>query len=403
MIWQLMKRDPAWIVAPFLPVLFVIPAFRNPQGAIGLGIESLIFIAIFSQGLRTNCTLYEAALPIRGRDLWLARVLALLALLWLPVLATSGILVGLKTPPAPLIEVSAVYSVLMLGAKCIRIGEFALPRWMNPVGLVTIVASGTLVPIFMNLANLPPAGEVLGACGLLGAALFVTGLSRVPESFQIAPESAGSSGRPMPAKGSHFMWSPVWASLARWRWYALLLTANWMFIGARSLQSVSMLPFLPMIRDRLSWLFALPISMRRLFAMIALPCTAAMALGEATNVFFPNNHAVGIKERIIGFALNLALFYFITFLVELLVWRRLSKLVPWIRGLPLMVALAGIVLGIWRTPDDLFRGPILLLALDWRVLAIALTVLVVGTYWLAERAFIEQEIGRRVTKEQVFD
>ena len=117
MIWQLLKRDLAMKTAPMFVVMFALiavgygflPALARAAavGAIAACMIGPVFLFLVLQSQRG---LYEAALPIDARDLWLSRVLSLLAMIWLPLL----VVLATGLPRLPLFEAGAVFTTLVL-------------------------------------------------------------------------------------------------------------------------------------------------------------------------------------------------------------------------------------------------------------------------------------------------
>jgi len=127
MIWQLVKRDPAWrmalvmlagsvAVVPALPRMFL-PVFGGMLGAVWLQCQP-----------SRRATLFQAGLPLGTGDLLLARVLVLLAVVWLPLAGGGATLLLTRQGTEGVIilaEIGAALSVLMLVALSSRLRETA--------------------------------------------------------------------------------------------------------------------------------------------------------------------------------------------------------------------------------------------------------------------------------------
>ena len=121
MIIQLMKRDPAWKAVPWgiamvcVSLLFVLRTPQNAAVAIYGGISSVFLIMAIS--LASNQDLWSnflSALPVTARQIYLARVLAMLALLWLPVFGVAATQIYLATPlPSSSPWVVGAYATLL--------------------------------------------------------------------------------------------------------------------------------------------------------------------------------------------------------------------------------------------------------------------------------------------------
>lgn len=403
MIRQLMKRNAAWIATPVIAVMFVILSVWHPRSLGSLGIFSLVIMSAIGSELLSNCTLYEAALPVEGRDLWLSRVLSLLTLLWGPVLAAVMAFAAMGTPALPLLEVAAVYTVLLLAVKCFRIREFSSPRWSRIPGYC-IIFSALSVPLLLQ-SNWPPAGPVLAGCAIASGALFFKGWTSVPKSFQIAPPEAAAVGRwfkPRDVHASRWVWSPVLRSAWGWGWQTTLLllaVLSQLAIGSLVAAYVSLWISLIVMHTQGRWLVALPVAPRTLFGIVALPPAAAVVAGFVLGIFFDPDLPLDPRLRLMVLAAELALLYGTLFLGQFDGWRRLSQLRRWVRQTPFVLAgLAILAAAYWHASvfEALRRATAVLPANVW-LLSVVLAIPVVAAYWLAEKVFGEQEIGRRVT------
>ena len=131
MIWQLVKRDPGWrnalngaavsaVACPFVPREFLTM----------FGV--LVAMCWFQSLPNVRATLFQAGLPIRVRDLFLARILSLFAAVWLPVAAGAALLLLAGRPvedAGMLVEIGAGLSVLVLVGQSSRVGEISGSEW----------------------------------------------------------------------------------------------------------------------------------------------------------------------------------------------------------------------------------------------------------------------------------
>src|SRR5205085_1150859 len=92
MIYQLIRRDPAWktalVIGPAALLLALIPRLSGFGPLAGFLFTGCL---LFGQPHR-RATIFEAALPISSRDLVAARLAALLSAIWFPTLAASAVL-----------------------------------------------------------------------------------------------------------------------------------------------------------------------------------------------------------------------------------------------------------------------------------------------------------------------
>ncbi len=94
------------VAAAFDFELFGDPHFRAAVPfafAFGAGF-SVWFVVAIAFAIQNQSALYEAVLPIAGRDLWLSRVLSLLAMIWLPVFIAMLIGIALRFGLADLLR-----------------------------------------------------------------------------------------------------------------------------------------------------------------------------------------------------------------------------------------------------------------------------------------------------------
>ena len=187
MIWQLMRRDRLSVgftvlfgiifgcfaaVSASLPVPAIQPsreAFRIASATgVGVGMGFPIFIVFVVQSQRT---LYQAALPILWRDVWLSRALSLLVAAWLPLMAAAAF--GLT--PLPLFEAASIFTVLILAGTYLRMHHLgSRQRPLNAGFRIAILALmfGPLVAKQLKRSGWfvwPSPGIVLSACGVVSA------------------------------------------------------------------------------------------------------------------------------------------------------------------------------------------------------------------------------------------
>ncbi len=89
MIYRLVKRDIAWkasgVLACICPLAALVGLWQpgRPSGFFLFWLFSLVLLTLVPANRR--CTSFEAALPIAGWDLYCARLLSNLILIWIPV------------------------------------------------------------------------------------------------------------------------------------------------------------------------------------------------------------------------------------------------------------------------------------------------------------------------------
>lgn len=418
MTWRLIIRDRLSMgMIPLLAVLFGLAAASTnfvplPPSqptreslraslamALALGPSFFVWIILIVQGQRTP---YEAALPIAGRDLWLSRLLTLLAMVWLPLL--SAIAGGL--PPLTLLAAASLYTVVILGVKKSDLRDLAAARRLNNVVYRIVFLIPLAVIILAKPLKsaqwivLPSAASVLAICGLASAILFWWNWTSVPKSFQFAPpEPVPARSRPQETGKSFlsrsFIWAPVWQSIFG-RSMLILLFFLWGNIVSQRLWAAGLAVgwVQVQIRGQCRWLLALPASSRKLFGWIALPQIAAILIGFLAAVLIDTGHPLSARGRLVELAAEVAVLFALAFLSALPAWRRLSRL----RAVPLGVWILWTPFAIGTIAPAIFlptTGAIERLAdalpASWLPLASTLAIPVIAAYWLAETAFREQE------------
>ena len=287
MILRLVKRDPAWQMALVFAVVMGVAAPLFPYDPARFNIMLLVATAVLGGSLQArphiHATLFEAALHITGRDLFLARTLSLLAMVWLPVFCgvIAILLVRADGPLAlAMVEAAAILTPLILVQQAIRVREIAGPQWPYWLGWPLVWAVG-------GAWHFLSPGVVLSICGLVSAALLIRTWLAVPPSLQVVslkvvdPIAVPTA----PVARTAFTWLPVLRSAFWWGppFYFLLMvlqgmTGVWLlfvyiFTVQGALQS----------RRRTRWLSALPLSYRALLwitlASTVVPLLAGLAVG----------------------------------------------------------------------------------------------------------------------------
>lgn len=173
----------------------------------------------------------------------------------------------------------------------------------------------------------------------------------------------------------------------------LFLTGNiftgnlWVASGVVGLAKVQ-------IRAQCRWLLALPVSRRRLFAWIAIPPAVAIAAACLGSILLDTRHLLSPMGRLLEVGGQLDVLFGLIFLSELSAWRRLGRLRTlrfgaWILWMPFVIAS---IAPMFILPDtkalqrlaDALPGGL------WQPAGL-LAILAMATYWLAEKAFREQE------------
>lgn len=267
MIFELIRRDPALKIAPLTALAAIVCWFLPWQLTVGTFGMALVF-ALLRAAPAVRASLYYAALPIDTRDLFLARMWALAAMLWLPV----GVAALLSIPQGPSGDGRLAGLAASAGAASI-IAAAALGRRVKQAGVHTPLWLIPLIGLAFLVFAVRPA-LLLGGFGAVSAACLAAAWQRLPASFQIAPvEPAVSRGRPQARERTAFAWTPVLRSLFPLRSLAFLPLA---VMDAGNASGILILPIFAATctgigQPQNTWIFALPVHRRKLLAV----CLAA--------------------------------------------------------------------------------------------------------------------------------
>lgn len=278
MIYQLLRRDPAWRLVPLAAAisgLYILAASR-------VGLSLLLFATVlavwpFLAGLHRRATLFEAALPIPARDLFATRCAAFATLLWLPVLVAAGVafLKGgpeWKAAASVLLDCGAAATVTTIALLPLRLMEIEGPPQL--VMSLWYLGAGAFLAAFLAL----PAAPVLAFCAIASVALFVRAWRAMPESFQVAPlEAQKPSRRRQAESGPAIPWLILLRSVVPLRSllflpmiFQVIFThaASWPVVCWVGVFAVSGLS-----QPNNRWLAALPLARRKLLAIAAAVMT----------------------------------------------------------------------------------------------------------------------------------
>jgi hypothetical protein len=285
MIWQLVKRDPAWRNALICAAASAVVCPLAPSEFLGM---FAVIVAMCWVGSQPNvrATLFQAGLPIRARDLFLARLVALFAGVWLPVATGAAVLLLLGKAAEDLENLSVIaagFSVLVLAAQSWRVREIDGSSLGSIVSLLLLFPAALLLrsatqPVFLDV------------CAVLCPLLFWNIWRQLPSAFEALPaKPEGDVSIRSHASAIAFVWSPILRSLFQWRTLAFMLlmvlplaSREWTLWTMFSLFAV--LEVLP----RMDWALTLPVRRASLLAGALLPCLAPLLLGLLlSNVFVP--------------------------------------------------------------------------------------------------------------------
>ncbi len=266
MIWELVKRDPAWrtawLVSGAVAIIFTATTAGKPAGFY----QVLVLVALVQSRLNERATLLEAGLPIAARDIICGRLLSLLAVVWMPLAVMATLSLVERKPTEPylhLLEMAALLTVIVLAAQSWDVHRLSSPRWI-------VILACALTGASVSAANVLILSVWVGLAGALVSAALLLGIwLRIPLAFEVMPASSA------PARASfrsfvprRFVWMPVLRAAFPFSvlgFAPMMLMSNWMwgtlfcvFPAASAL-------------SRLGWLRCLPIRPATLMLWLMLP------------------------------------------------------------------------------------------------------------------------------------
>jgi hypothetical protein len=408
MVYELIKRDPmrltlGWTTAITLAVSPILAA--KAPGMLPLACWTVTWLAAMAWG-GNRASRFQAALPIAGRQLFLARMALLLAALWLPAFACiasarlfSGA-VGVNIA-SRLLELAAASTLTLICLQALRPELVKISVWISFVPIWVIFAFTQRPQPSDRIAI---ARQVTAICLLASAGAFVwVWRLLVPKSYRLAPDGSRqdapaeprSLARPLSEARprSSWAWMPVVRSAFCWQtsfvWFML-------FFGATSqLGGPTASIFLAMgwlgIRPRVAWLRALPVTRRAELVSITVPALVLLAAGFLTRgmKWLHEPHALILMLAItLGWALATLL------VLALYDWRPLSR-VSFEWRLLFAVILTGVTpyLWMWRSPKPAvltaFAQRLLPASLPLSVLVCCVPLLIL--IWLLDRVAANPE------------
>jgi hypothetical protein len=271
MIYQLLRRDPAWRL---MPVAAAAASLCILAGSSAVGIPvlaTLLGASPFLAGVHRRATLFQAALPISARDLFATRCAAFASLVWLPLLVAAGVafLKGgseWKGAASVLLDCGAAATVTTIAVLSLKPMEIESPEQL--VISLWYLGAGVFAAAFFAL----PAVPVLAFCAIASVALFVRAWRALPKSFQVAPVEAQRPSSRRQAESA----SPVpWLILLRCTFplsslLFLPLVFQVLFTHAAAWPVVCSFGLFTsiLLLSNSCWLHALPVARRKLLTIV---------------------------------------------------------------------------------------------------------------------------------------
>jgi hypothetical protein len=249
-ILKLARRDPAWamglvVIGTYLVVLLIVPG-RRPPGNLLWNEMAMYAGLMFHLKPQRRATLWEAALPIPARQLFLARTLSRVAMVWIPMIVCGSLTMLLKgaewSSVGATVACGAVLTLAILLPQAVRVQELVISAWLVAAIWAAVTAAGIFAWWLL------PAAVTLAIFALASAGVFVRIWLALPLSFQTAPREAANRREIRRSRSG-----PVLP------WWPMVRSLQWAGLG-----------FLPTIVFSTSintWLFGvLSVSLRRVVA-----------------------------------------------------------------------------------------------------------------------------------------
>lgn len=297
MILKLARRDPAWmmgaaVIGSYALVLIFLKGPATPGLLLSQEMAVYAAIAVVLQ-LQRRATLWEAALPIPARQLFLARALSRAAMVWIPVIVCGSMSLILKGVERSLIVATlnggVMLTLAILLPQAVRVQELVIPWWVVAAIWAAVAAAGILAWWLL------PAAVAFAIFALASIGVFMRIWLALPLSFQTAPLEAASIRKIRRSRSRAFPWMPV---LRSFQWTGLgflpmiVMSAgmnNWLFgsvFGVFVMESA---------RPRMRWLDSLPFSHRARLLMNLIPAVVIAVGGTALGPSFAiDNYPVGV-------------------------------------------------------------------------------------------------------------
>ena len=289
MILKLARRDPGWmlglaLIGTYLVVLLIEQSRMAPGNWLWNGMFMFAGLMVYLQPQR-RATLWEAALPISARQLFLARALSRTAMVWIPMMACGWLTMMLKgaewSSVVATVECGAILTLAILLPQAVRVQELVIPGWLVAVVWAAVAAAGILTWWLL------PAAVTLALFALASAGVFVRIWLALPLSFQTAPLEAASRREITRSRsGPGLPWWPVVRSL---QWASLGFLP---MIAFSASQNIGLFGCLFGVfgmegsRPRTRWLDSLPLSHRSRLLINLVPVLVMVVGGTALGLHF---------------------------------------------------------------------------------------------------------------------
>jgi hypothetical protein len=296
-ILKLARRDLGWamglaVIGTYLVVLLFEQGRMAPGNLLWNAMFMFAGLMVYLQPQR-RATLWEAALPIPARQLFLARALSRMAMVWIPMMACGWLTMMLTraewSSVGATVACGAGLTLAILLPQAVRVRELVIPWGLVAVILTAVTAAGIFAWWLL------PTAVTLAIFALASAGAFVRIWLTLPLSFQTAPLEA-ASGREI-RRGRSGPALPWWPVVRSFPWTSfgflpivMMLPGNWFgcYFGIFAMEGS---------RPRTRWLDSLPLSHRTRLLINLLPALVLIG-GASSGVHFVTDiQTVGIGDE----------------------------------------------------------------------------------------------------------
>jgi hypothetical protein len=293
LIKRLMQLDRAWkAVLPLALAYAVLGSLllQYSPSFSGRLFITMPFIIIFCR-VNERATPFFVSLPIPAHQIFLARILSILAALWIPTLFSS-LIFSLQRPRGPmtamlLIEATSLVTLMVLIMQSIRVQEMGvLPKYV----LLLFLIPQTFLIWSVFEWPLLPMEFMLAACLIASALFFVYIWKRIPRSFQIARPQAAAI-QPISTNANVREWtSPAWRPILRSVFTYQYIIALYLLMVLQSVFYLFwIIIFLPLlwinVRKHICGLGAFPIARRTILLFALMPMLLSLEVGHVKRTY----------------------------------------------------------------------------------------------------------------------
>ena len=258
---------------------FIFMSYNRPLSAsLPTVILNLLLLGGASGVARCRATPFQAALPIPARDLFMYRLVSLQALVWIPLLAAAGagyLVMGRASSLFALwlIAAGAVSTAWALALFSVRLRELSAPPVLSGKLLLTTALLASFALTGAMVFSVRP-GIVLLVCAGAIAVFLRRDLAVMPKAFVVAPAEAVAWRSSRQANSSpRQVWRLVCRSIFAWGPSANLIIS---VVGLLNpvfsiVASVFLTSFVSEVGSSMSWMWALPVSRRKVLALALIP------------------------------------------------------------------------------------------------------------------------------------